>query len=301
MVNHLTISLLLSIPALVSAFGFYSITSRSAPALGYYNPYDSGGNLLTYIPGPYTVGVGEPVNAILSGNSDADILVDQETNGGLRNYFLSFGFASECLGQHTGTDQMLNLGDGHGPLNETAVIRWDYGDPALGTCRETIQGGDHFRYWVQNGPDKNSGAVFMAFSYELPIAQQHDIIFNGYNLGRDWGVGNITNQSSIINTAALSNASTYSGQTQNGGYVYQTTVQYVSGLLSNTSDAINHAATVSGNGTNAIDGLVAVLEAKIVQRPQGSSSSGALRVSSPWSWHLPLTIALAALLSQLSP
>lgn len=38
------------------------------------------------------------------------------------------------------------------PGNETAVIRWDYGDPSLGTCKESIEGGNHLRYWVQNGP-----------------------------------------------------------------------------------------------------------------------------------------------------
>lgn len=84
--------------------------------------------------------------------------------------FRSFGFSSECLGQHSGDAQAANLGDGRGygelypvlacglvpdlcPLavNESAVIRWDYGDPALGTCTETIQGGNHFRYWVQDG------------------------------------------------------------------------------------------------------------------------------------------------------
>lgn len=41
-----------------------------------------------YIPTQYTVGVGEPVNAILSAKSDPQILIDQESNGGLRNYFL---------------------------------------------------------------------------------------------------------------------------------------------------------------------------------------------------------------------
>ena len=43
-------------------------------------------------------------------------------------------------------------------VNETAVIRWDYGDPQLGTCKETIEGGAHFRYWVQNG-DKADRSV----------------------------------------------------------------------------------------------------------------------------------------------
>lgn len=41
-----------------------------------------------YIPTDYTVGLGEPVNAILSAKSDPEILIDQETDGGLRNYFL---------------------------------------------------------------------------------------------------------------------------------------------------------------------------------------------------------------------
>ena len=63
---------------------------------------------------------------------------------------------------------MADLGDGNGartslssfktPIkrerltgNETAVIRYDYNDPSLGTCQESVQGGNHFRYWVQNG------------------------------------------------------------------------------------------------------------------------------------------------------
>jgi hypothetical protein len=35
--------------------------------------------------------------------------------------------------------------------NETGVMRWDYHDPVLGACRETIGGGNHLRYWVQDG------------------------------------------------------------------------------------------------------------------------------------------------------
>lgn len=55
-------------------------------------------------------------------------------------------------------------------VNQTAVIRWDYGNVQLGTCQETLEGGDHIRYWVQNGPQENTGAIFMALSYEMPIA-----------------------------------------------------------------------------------------------------------------------------------
>ena len=105
--------------------------------------------------GTYPLGQGEPLNIIISGNSDAAVLVDQATNGGLQNFFQSFGFGGECLGQHLGSDQAANLGDGHGYVNETAEMRWDYGDPQFGTCKESIQGGDHFRYWPQNGPDGN--------------------------------------------------------------------------------------------------------------------------------------------------
>jgi hypothetical protein len=80
-------------------------------------------------------------------------------------------------------------------VNETAVIRLDYGDATLGTCKETVVGGNHFRYWIQSGSSANryyfflspsaslevahllislqSGAVFMAVSYELPEQCEH--------------------------------------------------------------------------------------------------------------------------------
>ena len=93
----------------------------------------------------------------------------------LNVYCRSFGFSGECLGQHSGAPQEANLGDGHGlgqlcshvllywpflyilllTVNETAEFRWNYGDPQLGACKETVQGGDHFRYWMQNGPQGN--------------------------------------------------------------------------------------------------------------------------------------------------
>lgn len=85
------------------------------------------------VPGTFPAGLGEPINAIITVNSDPTVLVDQEIKGGLRNYFLcvfhcseqgdsrrqkwlcrSFGYSGECLGQHLGDDQAANLGDGHG-------------------------------------------------------------------------------------------------------------------------------------------------------------------------------------------
>ena len=39
------------------------------------------------VPGTFPEGLGEPLNAILSGNSDPAVLVDQQDNGGMRNYW----------------------------------------------------------------------------------------------------------------------------------------------------------------------------------------------------------------------
>ncbi|KAA1469736.1 hypothetical protein DENSPDRAFT_639665 [Dentipellis sp. KUC8613] len=265
-------------------------SSRNVPSQGFYDPRDNGGSFLTKVDGTSPPGLHEPINAVILGTSDDTVLVDQQANGGLRNYFLSFGFSGECLGQHEGNDQGADLGDGNGIKNETAVIRWDYGDPTVGTCQETIQGGNHFRYWVQDGGQANSGAVFLAVSYELPAKLQHDIIFQGYNLGRDWLVGNATAQSQIIPTTNLTNTTTFSGQTSFGGYVYQTDVSYASGFLVNGSQGINHFLSVGANGTNAIDGLVALLNVKVLTKPSGAASSSASHGPRPLEW--PLSIAL---------
>ncbi|OAX33698.1 hypothetical protein K503DRAFT_851841 [Rhizopogon vinicolor AM-OR11-026] len=215
---------------------------------GYYIPMDGGGSMLTQVQDTYPAGLGEPINVIISAYSDSEVLLDNGGSGGLINYFQSFGFSTECLGQHSGGDQAADLGDGNGYLNETAVIRWDYGDATLGTCQETVEGGNHFRYWKQNGPTADSGAIFMATSYEMPIAEDHNIIVNGYNLGRDWLVGNATAQSTILPTPNMINTST---------------------------DGINHYQSVAVSGSNAIDGLVALLTVTIVKTPGSSSPSGA--------------------------
>ena len=165
-------------------------------------------------------------------------------------------------------------------------MRWDYGDVQTGTCKESVDGGNHFRYWVQNGTDENSGAYFLAASYEKSAKENHDIVVNGYNIARcvpspyitpttnhvltltpplsDQIVGNITG--SAIDTSSLSDGATYSGSTSYNGYTYQTDVQYKSGLLNATSDGINHYQSVPEDGQPAIDGLVAVLTVKITER-----------------------------------
>ncbi|VDC05536.1 unnamed protein product [Peniophora sp. CBMAI 1063] len=237
------------------------------------DPRDGGGRWLDLVPD--SGGQGEPLNVVIAATSDAAVLVEQQNDGGLINYFQSIGFANECLGQHEGSHQQANLGDGNGYLNESAVIRWDYGDAVLGTCKESIEGGNHFRYWIQNGDKANTGAVFLAASYEMPATESHNVIKNGYNLGRDWLVGNATAQSSTIPTLNVTNQTSYSGQTTMNGYVYQTSVQYTSGLLANSSDQVNHRDTVALSGLPAVDGLVAVMEVRILQKPASTSTSGA--------------------------
>ncbi|KAF8905162.1 hypothetical protein CPB85DRAFT_1315897 [Mucidula mucida] len=233
--------LLLCLPSLNAAFELpYSSFWRRAqvPSTGYYDPKDTGGSMLTKVIGTFPEGQGEPINAIISANSD-----------------------STCwwIGRPTVASATISL-------NETAVIRYNYGDASLGACTETIKGGNHFRYWVQNGDSENSGAIFMAFSYEMPISLGHDIVVNGYNTARDYMVGNITG--SAIPTLNLTNSSTYSGSTSYEGYTYKTDVKYVSGLLDNTSIGINHNWSVYIDGvTNAVDGLVAVLDVSITERP----------------------------------
>jgi hypothetical protein len=98
----------------------------------------------------------------------------------------------------------------------------------------------------------------------------------------DWLVGNATAQSTIIPTSNVTNGTTYSGQTSSGGFVYQTDVKYVSGYLSNTSDGINHYLSVGANGTNAVDGLVAMMNVKILT----TTASGTTKSSSCVFFHL---------------
>ncbi|KAF8157955.1 hypothetical protein B0H34DRAFT_706920 [Crassisporium funariophilum] len=271
-------------------------TTRNVPVIGFNDPRDKGGSWLTKIPVTYPMGQGEPLNAIITGNSDERVLKDIETDGGLRNYFLSLGFSGECLGQHAGSDQAANLGDGNGYKNETSVIRWNYGDPQLGACRETVEGGNHFRYWAQNGPEGNTGSIFMAVSYELPLNLGHDIIVDGYNLGRDWLIGNITR--STVPTRNLTNTTTYSGTTTFANYTYQSDIKYVSGLLEDTNDGINHNLSVSVGGVNSVDGLVAVIDVKITESPVKSI---AWKPSPPrLSQLLPLAVVLILTILPLS-
>ena len=94
--------------------------------------------------------LGEPLNAILSAESDPRVLKITTDKGGFLNYMLSTQLGEECFGQHMGGSQQANLGDGKWFVDEIEVLRWNYGNQWYGTCLETFNGGNHLRYWRQN-------------------------------------------------------------------------------------------------------------------------------------------------------
>jgi hypothetical protein len=104
------------------------------------------------------------------------------TDKGFLNYMKSLGFSTECLNQHGGGFFTANLGDGSGDQKQAAEFRVDFGVSflGLGTCAESLVGGNHIRYWRQ----QNSGALFAAASVEKNLSQKHTVDDDGYNKGR---------------------------------------------------------------------------------------------------------------------
>nr|GAT55467.1 predicted protein [Mycena chlorophos] len=207
-----------------------------AGQVAYYNPTLTGGSMLTL--------QDEPLNMIISGLSTPEALTDQ----GILNFGNALGYDVSCLGLVLGGAQAADLGDGNGWVNQTQLLREDYGLP-LGTCLETLIGGNHYRVFRQNGTGADSGALFLAASKEDPITESHDIVSNGYDLGRD-----------EIVTAATA------GTVSFNGVDYTTTVEYVTGLLPPGSAGINHNIS--------IDGQVAVLTITAVEDNAGINCKG---------------------------
>ncbi|KAH7922366.1 hypothetical protein BV22DRAFT_1106659 [Leucogyrophana mollusca] len=206
--------------ALQAAVRLVFPSTSDASAVAYYNPIAGGGSMLDNAGD----GLGEPLNVIISGLSSPDVL----TEDGVINYARAIGFSEECFDIHLGAPQSANLGDGNGWVNQTIELRQDYGDAPVGTCLESLIGGDHFRVYQQNGVDADSGALFLAVSQEEPVTDGHDIIPNGYNIGRD----------SLVTWAV--------GKTSYGGVSYTTTAQNITGLLAPGSTGVNHGIAQDG-------------------------------------------------------
>lgn len=203
------------------------IRQSSSSASGYADPTTNGGSMLSRI--STASNVGEPLNVIISGDSDKEVL----TSEGASEYFESLFFSpGSCAGISAGGPQLADLGDGKGFVNQTDVLRFNYYEGDGGTCLESIRGGNHLRYWMQNGTSANTGAIFVAASVEYPATQSHNIVPGGYDLGRDWISGNATNSS---------------GTTSPGGYQYTTTRTQVALLQNIDSSLLNHGIGVDGN------------------------------------------------------
>ncbi|PWN31459.1 uncharacterized protein FA14DRAFT_111935, partial [Meira miltonrushii] len=214
---------------------------------GYTDPRNNGGSMLTRI--DPTSQLGEPLNVIISSNSDQDVL----TSAGLSEYFESLYFSpGSCAGISLGGAQQANLGDGTGYINQTNVLRFNYYGGDSGTCLESVKGGNHLRYWIQNGSSADTKAVFIAASVEMPAQEGHNIVSNGYDLGRNQLTGNATNST---------------GTTSPGGFKYTASMKQVNLLQSVDQSQINHGISIDGN--------VNVLTVKITKTGQlGANRNG---------------------------
>ncbi|KAG1807986.1 uncharacterized protein BJ212DRAFT_1281379 [Suillus subaureus] len=197
--------------------------------IAYYNPTPGGGSMLINAGDGY----GEPMNVIISGLSSRGVL----TFDGAINFARAIGFSEECFGLHLGGYMSGDLGDGNGWVNQTIELRQDYGNAGGGTCFESLVGGNHFRIYVQNGTTADSGALFLAVSREEPASENHNIVPDGYDIGRD----------QLVSAAV--------GETWFNGVKYSTTAQNITGLLAAGSDGINHGI--------AQDGIVTLLTVTI--------------------------------------
>ncbi|ORY89033.1 hypothetical protein BCR35DRAFT_300814 [Leucosporidium creatinivorum] len=175
-------------------------------------------------------GLGEPLNIIISSKSSPDVLRES----GFIAYSRSLGLWAECANLHLGDAQYANLGDGKGWEPELFEMRESWW-PYVGSCLESVIGGNHFRAWKQNGSEADTGAWFLAASKEVDARGNHKIAHDGYNVGRDLII-----QKALEGTRYL-------------GRSWTTTVEWVEGLLPAGSDGINHDI--------AQDGRVAVLTA----------------------------------------
>ncbi|KAH7888786.1 hypothetical protein F5I97DRAFT_1935245 [Phlebopus sp. FC_14] len=188
--------------------------------VSYYDPASGGGSMLNDAGN----GFGEPLNVIISGLSSRGVLSDN----GIVNYARAIGFSEECFDAHLGGLMSANLGDGNGWVNQTYELRQDYGSVGIGTCLESIIGGNHFRVYRQNGTLADSGTLFLAVSKEDPVTEGHDVVPNGYNMGRD----------NLVASAI--------GQTSYSGVSYATTGQNITGLLAPGSEGVNHGIAQDG-------------------------------------------------------
>jgi len=222
---HIPFLSLLSLQAALSPFtSLLKQEPISTDAVPFVNPNLHGGSLLDRAPNTGTPQLGEPLNVIISGLSSPAVLTDK----GFKKFANMLGFGIECFGAHLGDPQSANLGDGHGWVNQSFELRQDYGNPDIGSCLESLLGGNHLRLFRQDGPAANTGALFLAVSEEENLHDGHNIAPNGYNLGRD----------NLVSSAV--------GVKKYKGVKYSTEVLHLTGLLPAGSSGVNHGIPTDG-------------------------------------------------------
>ncbi|KAM0791275.1 hypothetical protein ACM66B_005751 [Microbotryomycetes sp. NB124-2] len=226
-----------------------SANTAAAPPVdvGFYNATAGGGSFLTLARN--TGGLGEPLNVVISNTSDPLLMTDD----GFTDYLWSVQMSEEFLGQSLGERQAANLGDGNGQINQTGILRYNFYDRYYGTIRQSINGGNHVRYWRQNGSLHDTGAWFLAVSVEMSAAENHMIVPNGYDMGRDELVGNATLSNGTI--SPITNRT------------FSTEATFLSGYLAaNSSRGINHGIPT--------DGRIAMLTVKVTSNGSLAAASG---------------------------
>ncbi|KAF7321099.1 hypothetical protein HMN09_00197600 [Mycena chlorophos] len=243
-----------------SAFNFFSgnpQTPLATKGVAFYDPNSNGGSMLDNAGDGY----GEPLNVIISALSSPAVLTD----AGLLNFAQAVGlYGSHPASQLRSRITRFQLVRMSSPtprrpairkprrrkrlgqpnrrvfpipppfttLTQTTLtqveLRWDFGSSEIGTCLESLVGGNHFRVFRQNGTEANSGALFLAVSQEEDVEEGHTIIQNGYNVGRNAMVAAAT------------------GNTKHDGVSYHTTAQNITGLLAPGSEGVNHGVAQDG-------------------------------------------------------
>lgn len=200
---------------------------------------------------------------IVSGNSDAYVL----SPDGFESYSRAVGFgAGSCLGFSSDDIAQANLGDGNGAHNQTGMARWSSG------CSESISGGNHFRYWFQNGTKGDSNAVFIAASVEMSAKKYHMIVPNGYDMGRDQFVGNATAGIRTDNT---------------------TQSQFQTKVLDKNTSLMAKITARDLNHNIGTDQVVYILQVNVVKRGTASSSTTSSASTGPASYRSSVAIGLA--------
>lgn len=135
----------------------------------------------------------------------------------------SGSMSDEAFGIHLGDPQLANLGDGKGSTKQIRELRHNYGEIIFGTLTETLIGGNHLRYWQQDG----TKAYFLAASAEKNVSEHHDIVPDGYDLGRDQFVAKLVGYD-LKSKPRI--GQTFSGESRAFGWIYRTDVEYIEGL-----------------------------------------------------------------------